>query len=67
MKRLLNIKDASSFLNYNPFTVLQLVNRGLLKPFTHGKRKTLLFSEEDLKKLQDKLNPNLDKFFKENI
>jgi len=49
MEILMNITDASSFLNYNKYTVRHFVKSGKLKAYRHGPGGHLRFKEKDLK------------------
>lgn len=49
MDFVLNITDASSFLNYSPASVRRFVKQGKLKAYRHSPRSNMRFKEEDLK------------------
>jgi len=49
MERLMNITDASAFLNYTPYSVRRFVLAGKLKAYRHNPRSQMRFKEKDLK------------------
>ena len=48
METMINITDASSFLNYDPYTVRNFVKIGKLKAYRHGPGAHMRFKKKDL-------------------
>jgi len=49
MEIMMNITDASSFLNYDSRSVRRFVRAGKLKAYRHGPKSNMRFKEKDLK------------------